>query len=98
MKKCPYCGKEYPDDATFCALDDERLESDAPQAQNAAAEPASPFPPRFQPDPPDGYQTAGIYEPFEAEQILREFEKIGIRFSIERLERPISPVYPMMFT
>ena len=21
MKKCPYCGKEYPDDATVCELD-----------------------------------------------------------------------------
>lgn len=25
MKKCSYCGKEYPDDATHCALDQERL-------------------------------------------------------------------------
>jgi hypothetical protein len=25
MKKCSYCGKEYPDDATMCALDGEPL-------------------------------------------------------------------------
>lgn len=26
MKACPYCGKEYPDDATVCAIDQERLD------------------------------------------------------------------------
>jgi hypothetical protein len=25
MKKCPYCGKQYPDEATVCALDGESL-------------------------------------------------------------------------
>jgi membrane protease YdiL (CAAX protease family) len=25
MKKCPYCGKEYPDDVTVCAIDTETL-------------------------------------------------------------------------
>lgn len=25
MKKCPYCGKEYPDDATVCIIDTETL-------------------------------------------------------------------------
>jgi membrane protease YdiL (CAAX protease family) len=31
MKKCPYCGKEYPDDATVCIIDHEVLEGDAPE-------------------------------------------------------------------
>jgi uncharacterized RDD family membrane protein YckC len=26
MKKCPYCGKEYPDDATICAIDEYALD------------------------------------------------------------------------
>jgi hypothetical protein len=30
MKKCPYCGKEYPDEASVCAIDQEPLESDPP--------------------------------------------------------------------
>ena len=30
MKNCPYCGKEYPDDATVCAVDGELLPDDAP--------------------------------------------------------------------
>src|SRR5580700_2777319 len=25
MKKCPYCGKEYPDETMFCAADGEKL-------------------------------------------------------------------------
>jgi hypothetical protein len=25
MKKCPYCGKEYPDEATMCSIDGESL-------------------------------------------------------------------------
>jgi hypothetical protein len=25
MRKCAYCGKEYPDDATDCVIDGQRL-------------------------------------------------------------------------
>lgn len=28
MKSCPYCGKEYPDDATVCSIDQQRLDSE----------------------------------------------------------------------
>jgi membrane protease YdiL (CAAX protease family) len=31
MKKCPYCGKEYPDEATNCAIDNELLLDKSPQ-------------------------------------------------------------------
>jgi hypothetical protein len=34
MKKCTYCGQEYPDDATVCAIDQQPL---APVGQPAAA-------------------------------------------------------------
>jgi hypothetical protein len=30
MKKCSYCGKEYPDDATVCAIDGQPLEPIVP--------------------------------------------------------------------
>jgi membrane protease YdiL (CAAX protease family) len=31
MKRCPYCGKEYPDDATHCSIDRHPLPGDTPQ-------------------------------------------------------------------
>jgi len=31
MKKCSYCGKEYPDEATHCAIDGELLSDNSPQ-------------------------------------------------------------------
>src|SRR5262249_14405283 len=30
MKKCPYCGKEYPDDATLCEIDSTELVEQKP--------------------------------------------------------------------
>jgi len=30
MKKCTWCGKEYPDEATFCSLDEQSLSSCSP--------------------------------------------------------------------
>jgi hypothetical protein len=40
MKKCPYCGKEYPDDAEVCAVDQSPLTETAP-----ALSPSPPPPP-----------------------------------------------------
>jgi hypothetical protein len=47
MKKCSYCGKEYPDEATICEMDGEALAaSDAQpplfaESQNALAAPSN---------------------------------------------------------
>jgi hypothetical protein len=35
MKKCPYCGKEYADDATNCIIDNELLLDNSPQSATA---------------------------------------------------------------
>jgi hypothetical protein len=37
MKKCSYCGKEYPDDATICAVDQHPLVTEGLAAADAAA-------------------------------------------------------------
>jgi hypothetical protein len=35
MKRCPYCGAEYPDDASECSIDRERLPENVPQTSAA---------------------------------------------------------------
>lgn len=46
MKKCTYCGKEYPDDATECAIDHHPLTpataSAAPEPKQSASHPVKP--------------------------------------------------------
>ncbi|HXS67216.1 MAG TPA: hypothetical protein VN761_00135 [Candidatus Polarisedimenticolia bacterium] len=42
MKKCTYCGQEYPDDATVCAIDQQPLVSDAPSQAEPQKESAAP--------------------------------------------------------
>lgn len=48
MKRCSYCGAQYPDDATICALDQTHLESSDPALALARAELEAPeeIPPR----------------------------------------------------
>ena len=48
MKKCSYCGKDYPDDATICAVDQHPLVPVGPSAAhvetNPSASPTAPTP------------------------------------------------------
>jgi membrane protease YdiL (CAAX protease family) len=44
MKKCPYCGKEYPDDATNCAIDNKLLLDNSLQAAVVAEQEVKPEP------------------------------------------------------
>ena len=114
MKKCPYCGKEYPDNATVCAIDREPLESDgsvptpAPAPELVAEEPVeasvqsdepltdAALPDEFQPETiqptedmysPDGFRCVGSFDPLEAARFLERFEKEGIKFQIDRIEK-----------
>jgi hypothetical protein len=48
MKKCAYCGKDYPDDATVCAIDQTPLTA-AGQTPSAAAAPKTSAPPAVKP-------------------------------------------------
>jgi hypothetical protein len=39
MKKCTYCGKEYPDDATVCVLDEQPLKRVGPPPIGSQTDP-----------------------------------------------------------
>jgi membrane protease YdiL (CAAX protease family) len=49
MKKCPYCGNEYPDDATNCAIDNELLLDNSPQLVTAEKKEAEAAPKKEEP-------------------------------------------------
>jgi hypothetical protein len=92
MKKCTYCGKEYPEDAVVCAIDQEPLQSDSPAP---AADPvdgdsaAAPVPADDGFEVPEGYLLLGSFDAFEAARLLRQFEPDGIRFLIDRIEKSL---------
>ena len=94
MKKCTYCGKEYPDEAEVCAIDQEPLESDAP-VPSVVSEDSSPdssaVPIQADDglDVPDGFRCFGSFDPFDAARLLRRFEADGIRFMIDRIEKSV---------
>lgn len=91
MKRCPYCGKQYSDDATVCAVDGQSL--DAPEERkNAAGEGNS-----EQNDA--GFSRLGKFNVLDAEHFLKRFEEENIRFEINRDDsfmREMSPVTAML--
>ncbi|HLX96906.1 MAG TPA: hypothetical protein VKU37_14275 [Verrucomicrobiae bacterium] len=49
MKKCPYCGKEYPDEAINCAIDGELLFDNSPQLAKAEEQESDAAPQKNEP-------------------------------------------------
>jgi hypothetical protein len=100
MKKCAYCGREYPDEASVCALDREPLTSDAPPAPTpglpgAQTEADTTEPPRElteegeEGNTPAGYCRLGLYDALEADRLLKQFQESNIHFQIDRIERRV---------
>ena len=60
MKKCPYCGKKYPDDATVCSVDTGELVDHPPKPkEKRPAEPWLPWP-QYQWRAKDAWKCIGI--------------------------------------
>ena len=103
MKKCPWCGKEYPDDVSVCVTDGNPLESDGPAAvAPVEAAPPTPLPPqdvveeRIEDDPQesedlegsDGYQLFNVFsDALEADRLLQRLSAANISFRIARVEQ-----------
>ena len=100
MKKCPYCGKEYGDDATYCAMDQSPLDPSGKSAQTEDPPEAGVDQSIVQPSEgesvseesgaPEGYRCMGSFDPFDADRLLKKFEAADIRFQIDRVERQVS--------
>jgi len=100
MKKCPWCGKEYPDEIKVCALDHHELEPrdsatlPAPAAFEPVPEEELPWQTPFDQAVDDTGDPAEFVllrtlEPFEADRLLDKFEAQGIPFQIDRVEQEI---------
>ena len=98
MKKCNWCGKEYPDDVSVCAIDQNPLESFDPappapasdESEGGSVEAAgAALSEEADTDVPDGFRCLGRFDPFEADRLLKEFADAGIRFQIDRIETEV---------
>ena len=94
MKKCTYCGKEYPEEALVCAIDQEPLQSDTPMPNSVSEvinsdSDETPIQADEETEMPDGFQCLGKFDPYEASRLLKRFETDGIRFLIDRIEKSV---------
>jgi hypothetical protein len=98
MKKCSWCGKEYSDDASICAIDQSPLMSDSPTAAVPATGSVPSAEPAFrvqlekrvlsdESNGEDGFLSLGQFDAFEAARLLRRFETEGIQFRIDEVQR-----------
>jgi hypothetical protein len=103
MKKCPWCGREYPDEVAVCAIDQNPLESSssnpAPPAEalvkpqiDCAESSDLPSPKDEETEVPEGFRYLGGFDALEAGRLLRQFEDAGIRFQIDRVERRVPTI------
>jgi len=94
MKKCTYCGKEYPDEASVCAIDQEPLLSDAPAPSsdyegNTSDLVQAPIQDHENQKVPDGFLCLGRLSLFGAARVLQQFEADRIRVLIRTIEKSV---------
>ena len=96
MKKCPWCGQQYPDEAVICATDRNTLQPCDPETSAAGSKPQD-----FKNTMVHVAEAADLCsgdDPFfplvrfdatEAARLLQRFEQGGVRFQIERVDRRV---------
>jgi len=96
MKRCPYCGAKYPNDATVCVTDGTELEDlDAPKPSPPPPTPEAEDlkietgPMNDGGEAPEGFVCLGSFEPFDADRMLQQFTAANLRFQIDRGDRRI---------
>ena len=101
MKKCPWCEREYPDEASTCEADGKRLKTVSPAspAPGAAAQNEPDAAEIYNVNPQidageeseeeDEFRCVGGFNPFEAERLLKRFEEEGIQFQIDQVEKVV---------
>ena len=96
MKKCPWCGQEYPDEVSVCTIDRNPLEPCHPVAAISKSQDSETT--RVESseatkqeaewtDAPDGFRWLGVLDAFEANRLLKQFLEANIRFQIDNIER-----------
>lgn len=97
MKRCTYCGQEYPDERSTCFIDGKPLESCDPtpvtqppddgDEEDVSIAAIDEYP--TETDAPDGFRSLGMFETFEADRLLKKFEAAGVRFQIDLDEKRV---------
>ena len=100
MKKCPWCGHEYPDQASVSAIDQSPLQPRDPvpsagvsQLKESSGAGRESIETAGQEEEvkitaaPDGFRAMGAFDAFEANPLLKRFLDADIRFQIDTIER-----------
>ena len=82
MNKCPWCGKEYPDEILVCVIDQNPLEPSNPEPSASASEKSETGSAEMA-DRPDVYEFFGTYSNEDARLLLDAFISDDIDYTLD---------------